>query len=252
MQLLALHKKITDDALIMREAVESVLSPGSQQRYGGQTMSITPFLNRLNEVTLPFKVINVLVEDTEVDASGLQLTAQWWPTRTKTRPRRYVDIHLEWHVHPQGHRCEVSTADRQRRHFYFWSYLMHELAHRHQNNHRPDAASSQKFIPTADDEDLWDQQVYLGDFDEIEAYAHDIALEMIIWFPTLRYREAFAQMKKFNHELINATYPLFAFAFGETPKHPAMLLLRKKIQGWYRIMDTQRDIYRTLQLGPIQ
>jgi hypothetical protein len=59
-------------------------------------------------------------------------------------------------------------------------------------------------------------------------------------------------MKKFNHELINATYPLFAFAFGETPKHPAMLLLRKKIQGWYRIMDTQRDIYRTLQLGPIQ
>jgi hypothetical protein len=129
---------------------------------------------------------------------------------------------------------------------------MHELAHRHQNNHRPENTASQKFIPTADDEDLWDQQVYLGDFDEIEAYAHDIALEMIIWFPTLRYRQAFAQIKKFNHELINATYPIFFLAFGETPNHPAMLLLRKKIQGWYRIMDTRRDIYQTLQLGPPQ
>ena len=214
-------------------------------------MYLAPFLSRLNEVTIPFRVNNELVEDITVDPTGLQLTAQWWPTRLKTRPRRRIDIHIEWHVHPQGRSCGVQTEDWQRRHFYFWSYLMHELAHRHQNNHRSEDVLSQKFIPTADNEDLWDLQVYLGDFDEIEAYAHDIALEMIIWFPTLGYRSAFAQMKKFQHELINASYPLFATAFDETPKHPAMLLLLKKIQEWYRIMDTQRDIYRALQLGPL-
>ena len=251
MQLLTLHKKITDDALSMRKAVESVLTPMSQQRYRGPSMYLAPFLSRLNEVTIPFRVNNELVEDITVEPTGLQLTAQWWPTRLKTRPRRRIDIHIEWHVHPQGRSCGVQTEDWQRRHFYFWSYLMHELAHRHQNNHRSEDVLSQKFIPTADNEDLWDLQVYLGDFDEVEAYAHDIALEMIVWFPTLGYRSAFAQMKKFQHELINASYPLFATAFDETPKHPAMLLLLKKIQAWYRIMDTQRDIYRALQLGPL-
>ena len=251
MQLLTLHKKITDDALSMRKAVESVLTPMSQQRYRGPSMYIAPFLSRLNEVTTPFKVNNELVDDTTLDPTGLQLTAQWWPTRLKARPRRRIDIHIEWHVHPRGHSYGVHTSDWQCRHFYFWSYVMHELAHRHQNNHRSVDVLSQKFIPTADDEDLWDLQKYLGDFDEVEAYAHDIALEMVVWFPTLGYRAAFAQMKKFQHELINASYPLFAIAFDETPKHPAMLLLRKKIQGWYRIMDTQRDIYRALQLGPL-
>ena len=252
MQLLTLHKKITDDALSMRKAVESVLTPMSQQRYRGQSMYLTPFLSRLNEVTTPFKVNNELVEDTTVDSTNLQLTAQWWPTRLKTRPRRRIDIHIEWHVHPQGRSCGVHTSDWQSRHFYFWSYLMHELAHRHQNNHRSEDVLSQKFIPTEGiGHDLWALQMYLGDFDEVEAYAHDVALEMVVWFPTLGYRAAFAQMKKFQHELINASYPLFATAFDKTPKHPAMLLLRKKIQGWYRIMDTQRDIYQALQLGPL-
>ncbi len=251
MQLLTLHKKITDDALAMREDVESVLTPMSQQRYRGPSMYITPFLSRLNEVTIPFKVHNELVEDISVDPTGLELTAQWSPTWLQTRPRRRIDIHIEWHVHPRGRRCGVQTKDWQRRHFYFWAYLMHELAHRHQNIHRPDDALSQKFIPTADDDDLWDLQKYLGDFDEVEAYAHDIALEMVVWFPTLGYRAALAQIKKFRHNLVNGTYPLFALAFVKAPKHPAMVLLFKKIQEWYRIMDTQRDIYQALQLGPL-
>ena len=214
-------------------------------------MYITPFLSRLNKVTIPFKVHNEIIEDINVDPTGLELTAQWSPTRLKTRPRRRVDIHIEWHVHPRGRRCGVQTEDWQRRHFYFWTYLMHELAHRHQNIHRPDDALSQKFIPTADDDDLWDLQKYLGDFDEVEAYAHDIALEMVVWFPTLGYREALVEIKKFHHNLVNGTYPLFALAFVKAPKHPAMVLLFKKIQEWYRIMDTQRDIYRALQLGPL-
>ena len=252
MQLLTLHKKITDDALSMRKAVENVLTPMSQQRYRGPSMYLAPFLSRLNEVTIPFKVHNELVEDITVDSTGLQLTAQWSPAWLQTRPRRRIDIHIEWHVHPRGRCCGVHASDWQRRHFYFWAYLMHELAHRHQNNHRSGDACSQKFIPTAnDDDELWDLQKYLGDFDEVEAYAHDIALEMVVWFPTLGYRAAFAEMKKFHHKLINASYPLFAVAFDKTPKHPAMLLLLKKIRGWYRIMDTQRDIYQALQLGPL-
>ena len=211
-----------------------------------------PILSRLNEVTTPFKLNNELVEDTTLDSTGLQLTAQWCPTRLKTRPRRRIDIHIEWHVHPRGHSYGVHTSDWQCRHFYFWSYVMHELAHRHQNNHRSGDACSQKFIPTAnDDDELWDLQKYLGDFDEVEAYAHDIALEMVVWFPTLGYRAAFAQVKKFRHNLVNGSYPLFAIAFVKAPKHPAMLLLGKKIQEWYRIMDTQRDIYQALQLGPL-
>jgi len=251
-QLLALHKKITDDALAMRKDVESVLTPMSQRRYRGPSMYIVPFLSRLNEVTIPFKVHNELIEDIGVDPAGLELTAQWSPTWLQTRPRRRVDIHLEWHVHPRGRRCGVQTEDWQRRHFYFWSYLMHELAHRHQNNHRSEDVDTQKFIPTAgDDDDLWDLQMYLGDFDEVEAYAHDIALEMVVWFPTLGYRAALAQIKKFRHNLVNGTYPLFALAFVKAPKHPAMVLLFKKIQEWYRIMDTQRDIYQALQLGPL-
>ena len=65
-QLLALHKKITDDALAMRKDVESVLTPVSQRRYRGPSMYIAPFLSRLNEVTIPFKVHNELIEDISV------------------------------------------------------------------------------------------------------------------------------------------------------------------------------------------
>jgi len=244
----------------MRETVEKVLLPKTQQRYIGKYMYIVPFLARLNVVTIPFKVINMLVEDTAVKTpDDLHLTAHYWPTRTtrvetyiETRPRRPVDIHIEWHVHPQRHRCGITSSNWKQRHFYFWAYLMHELAHRHQFSGRSKDTAKIVFPPTeTKDAEIRDQQSYLGNYDEIEAYAHDIALEMVVWFPTMQYREAFAQMMTIDHELIGATYPVFAEAFVKVPEHPAMRALQKKIRKWYNIMDTRRDIYQTLQLEPL-
>jgi hypothetical protein len=244
----------------MREAVEKVLLPKTQQQYTGKSMYIVPFLARLNVVTIPFKVINVLVEDTAVKTpKDSYITAQWLPTRstrvatyTEARPRRPVDIHIEWHVHPQGHRCGITPSDWKWRHFYFWAYLMHELTHRHQYGGRSKDAAKIVFPPMeTEDAEIRDQQSYLGDYDEVEAYAHDIALEMTVWFPTMRYREAFAQMLNIDSKLIAATYPIFAEAFVKVPEHPAMRTLQKKIREWYDIMNTRRDIYQTLQLEPL-
>jgi len=59
-------------------------------------------------------------------------------------------------------------------------------------------------------------------------------------------------MKMINRGLVRSTYPIFADAFEETPTHPAMLVLRKKIRAWYRLMNEQRDAYRILDLEPLR
>ena len=58
-------------------------------------------------------------------------------------------------------------------------------------------------------------------------------------------------MRNFHRARVTATYPIYAGVFSETPTHPAMQALHKKIRAWYRIMDQHRDTYKTLGLEPL-
>jgi len=253
MHLKTLHNKIIVDMLEMHTVLQQVLPRDLPKRYTGRLMYLSPFIDQLNEVTVPLKVINQIVEDTSgtVELNELQLTAEWRPKSENTVTRRSPDIYLQWHINLGTRSFPITKASWKRRRFYFWSYFMHELVHRHQDSSRPSSRGSRQFAPTSDDKEMAKQQLYLGDYDEIEAYAHDVALEMFIWFPTMTYREAFKEMKTIARRLAPATYPAFAVAFQETPIHPAMLVLRKKIRAWYELMHKQHDAYRILDLEPL-
>ena len=254
MHLKTLHNKIINDALEMHSAIKKVLPRNLPKRYTGNFLYFSSFIDRLNAVTVPLKVCNQIIKDEDglLKPNELQMTAEWKPKSETTINRRSPDIYIQWHINSSTRRFPITKAGWKRRRFYFWAYLMHELAHRHQDTSRPVSIGSKQFAPITDDKELWERQMYLGDFDEIEAYAHDVALEMIIWFPKMTYREAFKKMKMINRGLVRSTYPIFADAFEETPTHPAMLVLRKKIRAWYRLMNEQRDAYRILDLEPLR
>jgi len=249
--LITLHNKIISDALRIHEVVEKVFPRKMPERYVEQSLYLAPFLARLNAVTVPLKVLNVLMNDATIVSHDVLLSAIWYPKSPTTITRRSSDIHLQWHVHPREHRCHITPTIWRRQRFYFWTFLQHELAHRHQSADRDEDTASLQFAPVTDNAAMRKQQAYLGDFDEVEAWAHDIALEMVIWFPTLNCREAYTEMRNFHRTRVTATYPIYAGVFSETPTHPAMQALHKKIRAWYRIMDQHRDTYKTLGLEPL-
>ncbi len=251
MQLVALHGHVMQDSLVLLDATRAVLPEKLPPEYAGRSIYFASLLKRLNACTLPLGVYNTMVEDVSMTPNEVKMTAEWRPYRTRVRKGQNADIRIRWHVHPLARRWVVTPTSWRHRRFYFWSFLMHELVHRHQDAARRKNTTSLVFKPAAEEKNLRAEQTYLGDFDEVEAYAHDIALEMVVWFPAMRYREAFQHMKTFHHRRITATYPGYAGVFGETPTHPAMRALRRKIHVWYRIMDQHRDTYQTLGLEPL-
>jgi len=66
--------------------------------------------------------------------------------------------------------------------FVLYQTLSHELIHKQQYRHRkPDSVVW--LIPLGDGAEMDEQQAYLAELDEIDAYAHDIALELVFYHP---------------------------------------------------------------------
>jgi len=139
--------------------------------------------------------------------------------------------------------------------FMYWLYVMHELVHRHQNITRSTDASCRIYRPAAKESEnrmLHDEQLYLGEYDEIEAHAHDIALELLALCPDLSFRDAMMKIRRSSHQSLTeqgmTTYPIYRQAFSGVRKHPVMPALHRKIKLWYRQLKQQRHAYDAMGL----
>lgn len=253
MRLDALHRRVIMDARVIQQKVDEVFPRKLPATLRGRKTNIQAFLNRLNSVTEPFGVKNIIVNDPQLPVNVNKMTAYWINEKELPHEQSMADIRLEWHVHPQSHRIQWTARSWAQRRFFFWTFLMHELCHRHQNIYRENADhhESRTFRSDATHEDIRSDQEYLGDYDEIEAYAHDVAFEMIIQFPELSYLEALAAVAGQTDVDDPSSYAFFVKAFETSPHHPALRIFKKKIRQWYRVILKHTDFYQSLQLDII-
>ena len=255
MQLEALQRQVITDARVLYDAVKDVFPVKQPDCYRGRAFNLTSFLDHLNAVTESYGVLNVVGSGEKgIPKKSVLITAQWLPDECLPLQHSSADVRLEWHVTKGGRRQQWSRKTWAVRRFYFWSYLLHELVHRHQGVYRSikgEETNARVYRSQAEGVDLKAEQVYLGDYDEIEAYAHDVALEMWAIYGDLGYRDALRQMK--TETLVwpyvaKSTYSVYMRAFKTTPKHAALPVFHRKIKRWWDLITAHPEFYQSLHL----
>jgi hypothetical protein len=252
MQLAAIHRRVIMDARVLQEALADVLPVKLPKRYQGRAFNLSSFLARLNAVTEQYGIYNAISmepEDARIPPNTVLLTGTWLPEDLLPQQGSSADIRLEWHVAPNHRRQRWTQKEWAKRRFYFWSYAMHEMIHRHQDVYRGDGSLARVYRPWAVKEDAQDEQKYLGDYDEIEAHAHAVAREMRTWSPDHTYREGIQQMKSdVLPAPFTSTYSVYMRAFRDAKQHPALPVFHRKIKQWWQLMGEQDEFYHFLHL----
>lgn len=108
--------------------------------------------------------------------------------------------------------------------------IQHEYLHMSQYRNR-DFVNSSKYKPMISKEikDFYNSQVYLGNSDEIEAYALNISSELLNTYRNKR--KTIANIKRLDKSLFKASPNLFAYfmAFNFDSRHPVIRKLLKKV-----------------------
>lgn len=260
MRLDALHRRVVMDARVLQDAVSPLLSADIPHDYDGRTFNISTLIKRLNTLTEPFGVFNRIQNDKKTTRGTIEMSAEWFSEREKIRdPRTDADIYVEWYVHPCGHRVKLSATQWKEMVYRFWFYITHEMVHRHQNVHRaggtaiepehPNYNRARKFRARSEKQDIADEQKYLGDYDEIEAFAQGAAFEMLVWYPKLGFRDVVNKVSTNTTPLGMPTYQWYLSFFKDTPHHPAITIFKRKVTVWYKMMVEDNDFYQSLELA---
>lgn len=108
--------------------------------------------------------------------------------------------------------------------------IQHEYLHMSQYRNR-DFVKSSEYKPTISKEikDFYNSQAYLGNSDEIEAYALNISTELLNTYRNKR--QTIANIKRLDKSLFKASPNLFAYfmAFNFDSRHPVIRKLLKKV-----------------------
>lgn len=244
-----LHRRVIRDMDMMLDAVNAVLPVKMPARYETRQMNLGAFVKRLNTVTETFNVVNEITDDVTVPKGQYAVSGAWWPEDLLPENNSSADIRVYWHPHPTAHRVKITPTVWARRRFYFWERLAHELVHRYQDVARPEDSSARAFkVRTADSEQAEEQKTYFSDYDELEAYAHDAALEMITWWPGTPLKQAVGLANQIDPDAkMWSSYSNYLSNFEVG--HPARAQFRRKVKQWYHVMTTETtDFYTRLAL----
>jgi len=231
----------------MRHAVGEVLPARMPKKYHQQKLNLRPFIRRLNTVTEPFKVFNELQLDNAMPVGSVVASGLWLPKDDLPEDGSYADIRVIWHTHPKTRRVTLTPLKWDRRRFYYWQRIGHELVHRYQEASRPPDAEARTYRVAATARKEKEQQAYYGNYDELEAYAHDAALEMMLWYSAYSFHDAQKWME--NWGLAGAVVPTYnTYLAVFDPSHPAVPAFKRKCHAWWDIMQKSKDFYAKLEL----
>jgi hypothetical protein len=247
MRIDALQRRLTRDVTALHTAVQDVLPVQMPDRYA-EPFNLRSFLNRLNEQSLPLNVYNKLVPDVTQDKGTLRMSAEWLGYDELPEDGTHADVRILWYVNPNSRRVKVCPAEWARRRFYFYSLTMHEFIHRYQDETRDEHATAKKFSPSAPEPAIRREQEYYGDYDEIEAHAHNAALELATWYPYLNYHNAVTECLQYSGRMITPTYNMFFVAFLDNLKHPTFRTFKNKVNAWYKMIRNSSEMYDMIQL----
>jgi hypothetical protein len=233
---------------LMIEDVDSVLPVKMPKRYETHMMNLGAFVKRLNTVTEQFNVVNELLDDVTIPKGSSAVSGLWYPEDLLPENGSGADIRVIWHPHPSSHRVKITPTIWARRRYYFWQRVAHELVHRYQDLDRPEDTTARTFkVRVADSDMALEQKKYYSDYDELEAYAHDAAMEMLTWWPDLPLPQAIGRANQVDTDaVVWSTYHNYLTTF-ETG-HPARTHFRRKVRQWYQAMRQTPEFYTKLAL----
>lgn len=124
--------------------------------------------------------------------------------------RKRQPICIELFVSNKAESFRISKKWAANTSFVLFQTLCHELIHKYQYKHR--TANAAVWLLTLDDgAEMDEQQSYLAELDEIDAYAHDIALELAFYHPDTCWDE----LRSMSSEKISS-WSLYTEAFEGT------------------------------------
>lgn len=241
----ALHRRVIRDCGDVMDAVGKVLPAKMPQRHEGHAINLAPFIQRLNTATEPLGIFNERKDDLEIPFGALVVSGLWLPQDELPENGSTADVRLLWHAHPTTQRIPMTQLKWNRRRFYFWLRVSHELVHRHQDARRDEDAGTRTYRVTADERDTKELQSYYANYDELEAYAHDTALEMVTWYPCATFHASIVGAGQ-TQGAVESTWNVFLSAFE--PSHPAVDAFKRKVRSWWDVMRQTPEFYSRLQL----
>lgn len=248
MRIESLHRRIVMDARVLHEHLHHVYPVELPKIYQHQGMNLGSFLTRINAVTRPLNVVSAITNDGVARRQSISFSGEWLPECLLPANDETADIRIYWMTHPRGRRVHFTPSEWAHTRFVFWTVLMHELTHRHQDVYRGDTRAARVYRPHALAGARHDDQLYLGDYDEIEAHAHDIALEALHHYPGHTLSMALSKMAHPDTKPPSSTYPIYLETFAGSTQHPAVRVMHRKVRLWYATMQKNLDFYHTVEL----
>lgn len=204
----------------------------------GQAINAKTFITMLNRA-LQNTHVHVKRELTKKFGSGKDYNGQYYPAMGgfcyEAKRSKVARIKIFLCIHPRSNRLSLSEESWQYFKYRFLKCLSHELVHRAQfaNGRRVDNVlifrpHTHLNLPKR----TLQAQTYLGDMDEVEAYAHDCVEEWYYLNPNkpLTLRAIKDQFRNEGGRLPALQYYYETFLGDET--HPSVQRLFRKIKAW--------------------
>jgi len=209
----------------------------------GSSVNLRSFINRINQA-LKGTRITVVREQTErfglpEDTQGKYYPAIGGYCFEPSNPNNFARIKIIVCVHPKTNRLPLQVDAWEFFRYRFLKCISHELVHRAQfknGRHIQNALifrpHSMPNLPKA----ALQEQTYLGDMDEVEAYARDCVEEWYYMYPQvpLSLRGIKSEFRNNRKSLPSIEYYREAF-FGDE-NHPSVQRFFRKIKKWNELV----------------
>jgi hypothetical protein len=241
MNLRILNQSLTRNLDDIRPRVESVFQ-SAVRRANIRSINVEPFLTSLNAALTGTKV-RIIKKVT--DAFGVPEDTQglYYPAIGgfcyEPKSNKIARIQIIVFVHPSTNRLPLSVQSWEYFQYRFLKCITHELVHRAQFENGRKQDNSLIFRPHAaanGNKIMHDEQRYLGDMDEVEAYAHDCVEEWYYIYPRTRLslRAIKEEFRNKGGKLPALQYFHDTFVGDET--HPSVRRFFRKIKAWDEII----------------
>jgi len=244
MNLRGLHQSVTASFDRVRPAIDHIFTKTiAQTIQSGHAVNVAPFLVRMNKA-LDGSGVRVRLERNAKYGKPSDTEGTFYPSlggycyEPADPAEKLARVQLIVCIHPDINRFPLSAAGWQYFRFRFLKTAAHELVHRGQYAANRDLDNPLVFRPSVashENRAEFDQQVYLGDIDEIEAYARDAVEEWYYFYPTAPLTIA-GLKKDFRGPCQLPALQYYRDTFKKDEQHLAVQRLFLKVREWNRLI----------------
>lgn len=257
MNLHVLEQSVTENFNIMRPRIDRIFTATIDTALRTQRdVNIHSFIKRLN-ATLKDTRVRVYSEVTAAFDDPNKSAHQYYPAvggfcyEPGVRNKQSAKIEIIFALYPGVGRLSLSHESWEYFRYRFLKTLKHELVHRAQFSQGRTYGSNLIFRPHVAanlDKTILKQQQYLGDIDEVEAYARDCVEEWHYLHPDipLTHRQIKREFLDFGGKLPSLQY--YYETYRGDSDHPSVRRFFRKIKLWN---DIVHPLAHTLPRAPI-